>query len=59
MKTSKQNTRTSNKGSTAKTRKKVVASSTIRDLSSDPYFVEKAERARETLLKYGVPKTNK
>jgi len=59
MKTSKQNSRASNKTLTARRKKKVVASSGMVDLSNDPYFVKKADRARELLIKYGVPKASK
>jgi hypothetical protein len=59
MKSSKQNSRATNKRRNVKRQKKVVVNSEMRDFSNDPYFVEKAERARELLIKYVVPKLNK
>ena len=37
-------------------RKKKIGISDMRDLSNDPYFVKKAEDAKNLLAKYGTPK---
>jgi hypothetical protein len=55
VKTAKQNKRLSSKAFTVKRKKKAVIDPNMPDLSKDPYFVEKAERARETLIKYVLP----
>ena len=39
-----------------RSKKKSVINPKMADLSSDPYFVEKAESAKRLLDKYGVPK---
>jgi hypothetical protein len=31
----------------------------MRDYSKDPFFVKKAEKARATIAKYGLPKEDK
>lgn len=36
-------------------KKKAVRYSNLPDLSNDPYFVKKAEEAKELLQKYGTP----
>jgi hypothetical protein len=55
VKTAKQNKRHSGKAFTVKRKKKAVIDPNMPDLGNDPYFVEKAERARETLIKYVLP----
>lgn len=35
---------------------KVIVDKTMRDYSKEEFFVKKAEKAREILKKYGVPK---
>jgi hypothetical protein len=59
VKTAKQNKRISSRALTVKRKKKTVIDDDMPDLSNDPYFVEKAEKSREMLIKYGVPKSMK
>ena len=37
-------------------KKKAVINPNMKDLGKDPYFVKKAEAAKQLLDKYGVPK---
>ena len=37
-------------------KKRAVVNTNMKDLSKDPYFVKKAEAAKQLLDKYGVPK---
>lgn len=37
----------------------VVVNKKMRDYSNEPVFIEKAEKAREVIKKYGLPKFHK
>jgi hypothetical protein len=59
VRTAKKNKRASSRALTVKRKKKDVIDPEMPDLSNDPYFVEKAERSRELLIKYVLPKSMK
>jgi hypothetical protein len=56
---SKHNDHNSKKSLTGGSKKKAVINPKMADLSSDPYFVSKAESAKRLLNKYGTPKNTK
>jgi hypothetical protein len=56
---SKHNDHSAKKSLTVGSKKKAVVNPNMADLSSDPYFVSKAESAKRLLSKYGTPKNNK
>jgi hypothetical protein len=59
MKESKQYNRGSKRPVAVGGKQKTTINPNMLDLSKDPYFVEKAERAKRLLAKYGTPKKMK
>jgi hypothetical protein len=46
----------SKKGYKKKTNGKGVVTAAVKDYSKEPFFVQKAETAKKTVEKYGLPK---
>jgi hypothetical protein len=46
----------SNKTDKKITRGKAIVSSDVKDYSNEPFFLEKAERSKKIMEKYGLPK---
>jgi hypothetical protein len=59
MKDSKQNSRGTKQLVAIGKKHQTVVNPDMVDLSNDPYFVAKAERAKKLLNKYGAPKRMK
>ncbi len=59
MRESKEYNRSSKRIVAAGGKRKTTINPDMVDLSNDPYFVAKAERAKKLLIKYGTPKKMK